>query len=159
MAMSHTTWEFWFTVRKAGTILERELEAIIKRELKITFDQYVVLSVIDAYPGTLNLTAIADHLGLAKATVSRLVESGVGAGWITVDVDPKSRRSRLVSLTAAGTDLVRRGDKALEASPMSQYPADGAPQAQTTIEMLQEFITHMRGYGGHATAGLPPKAV
>lgn len=156
METASTAWDFWFAVRKAASILEREAEVIIKREVGITLGQFMVMSVIDAYPGPLNQTAIADHLGLTNATVSRLIESGAKSGRIRVKVDPQSRRSHLVELTAEGMHLVQLGDKALESSSLVEHPRFDPVAARATTMMLQEFIDATRGYSGHPTAGLPP---
>jgi DNA-binding MarR family transcriptional regulator len=145
MDANDPAWEFWFTVRKAAAILERQMEAIITPELGITLGQFMVLSAIDAYPGRLNQTAIADHLGLTKGTVSRLVESGANRGWITVTPDPSSRRSRLVGLTPDGTSLVRQGDQVLESAPLASYPGTNPSGATATVAMLQGFINAARG--------------
>jgi DNA-binding MarR family transcriptional regulator len=116
MAPDSNTWNFWFAVRKAAAVMEREAEAVIGASVGTSFAQYMVLSVIDAHPVPLIQNAIADHLGLTKATVSRLIDQGARAGYIVVAPDPASRRSRLISLTQKGTDVVRTGDAALAAS-------------------------------------------
>jgi len=132
-----TAWEFWYSVRKAAAILEREAEAVIVAELGLSFGQFMVLSVIEAHPGPLIATAIADHLGLTKATVSRLIDQGARAGWISVSPDPASRRSRLISLTATGEDLVRRGDAALKKSPLAGIESDAATIRAVTTTLTR----------------------
>jgi DNA-binding MarR family transcriptional regulator len=57
---------------------------------------------------------VADRLGLTKGAISRQIESAVAAGLMTVEVSPHSRRENTVALTAAGTDVVRRGDVTFE---------------------------------------------
>ncbi|MDR0285937.1 MAG: MarR family winged helix-turn-helix transcriptional regulator [Propionibacteriaceae bacterium] len=141
-------WEFWFTVRKAAAILERQLEAIIAREIGLSLGQFMILSVTGTAPAALTQTAIARELGLTKGTVSRLVESAVTAGWLSVTPDPASRRSRLIALTPAGTDLVRRGDRALVAAPLGLYPNANPETAQATVVMLQQFIAAATGDAG-----------
>jgi len=139
-----TAWEFWYSVRKAAAILEREAEAAIAAELHISFGQFMVLSVIDAHPGPLIQTAIAEHLGLTKATVSRLIDQGTRAGWIDVSPDPTSRRSRLINLTSGGEALVRRGDAALAGSSLANLDAD--PDAiRGATATLGQVIDNLRG--------------
>jgi len=148
-------WEFWYSVRKAAAILEREAEAVIATELGISFGQFMVLSVVDAHPGPLNQTAIADHLGLTKATVSRLIDQGSRAGWIGVAPDSASRRSRLISLTAAGEALVRHGDAALKSSPLGNV-ASSSTKIRTATATLAQVIDALRDPKDPCGRGLPP---
>jgi|GEM_PF-2310595 len=150
-----TAWEFWYNVRKASTIMERSAEALLSAQLHISFGQFMVLSVIDAHPGPLNQTAIADHLGLTKGTVSRLIEAGATAGWIIVAPDPASRRSRLISLSHSGEKLVRQGDALLEQSPLLQSSRDEV-SLQAATDTLQAAIDVMVGASGVTTPALPP---
>ena len=152
MEAKDTGWEFWYAIRKAAAILERDAEAVVSAELGISFGQFMVLSVIEAHPGPLIQTAIADHLGLTKATVSRLIEQGSRAGWISVGPDPASRRSRLISLTAAGEDLVRRGDAALEASTLASIQSSPAPIRAATATITQVIETLRGPQDPHRTA-------
>jgi len=137
---STTAWQFWYNVRKAATIMERGAEAILNAKLHISFGQFMVLSVVDAHPGPLNQTAIADHLGLTKGTVSRLIDAGAQAGWIVVAPDPASRRSRLISLSPSGERLVRRGDALLEQSFLMQPAATDETSIQAATSTLQDVI-------------------
>jgi len=149
-----TAWQFWFNIRKASTIMERNAEALLSAQLDISFGQFMILSVIDAHPGPLNQTAIADHLGLTKGTVSRLIESGAKAGWVVVAPDPASRRSRLISLSAVGEQLVRQGDVLLEQSFLMQPGALNEADVQAAIGTLQGVIDAM--VAGSKPSALPP---
>lgn len=153
MESDTTAWEFWYSVRKAAAILEREAEAVVAAELRISFGQFMVLSVIDAHPGALIQTAIADHLGLTKATVSRLIDQGARQGWINVAPDPASRRSRLISLTSEGEALVSRGDAALEASALAGVATSPAAirAASATLEQVIDALHGPQGSISWAT--------
>ena len=148
-------WEFWYAVRKAAAILEREAEAVITAELGISFGQFMVLSVIEAHPGPLIQTAIADHLGLTKATVSRLIDQGSRQGWISVGADPASRRSRLISLTSAGAAVVRRGDLALATCPLAGVESQPAAIGAATA-ILGQVVDALRGSHQSGADALPP---
>ena len=135
--------------------MERSAEALLSAQLHVSFGQFMVLSVIDAHPGPLSQTAIADHLGLTKSTVSRLIEAGAKAGWIIVAPDPASRRSRLISLSSSGEDLVRQGDALLEQSPTVQVLTDEA-SLQSATNTLQAAIDIMVEASGATPPPLPP---
>jgi DNA-binding MarR family transcriptional regulator len=130
-------WNYWFAVRKAAAVMEREAQIVISASTGTSFAQFMVLSVIDAHPVPLIQTAIAEHLGLTKATVSRLIDVGARAGWIDVAPDPASRRSRLISLTDAGTALVRTGDAALAESRLASPDATAAAIGAATATLVR----------------------
>ena len=134
--------------------MERGAEAMLSAQLHISFGQFMVLSVVDAHPGPLNQTAIADHLGLTKGTVSRLIEAGAKAGWIVVAPDPASRRSRLISLSPSGEQLVRQGDALLEQSFLMQSATMDEAGVRAATGTLQDVIDALAVPSG--AAPLPP---
>lgn len=121
----------WMLVRRVASVSERQGESLFRAELGISLAQFLVLSVVDAHPGTLNQQAVADRLGLTKGTVSRQVEQSVRAGYMRVSPSAVSRRENVVELTAAGTDVVRKGDAVFEAAQEAFPPLDPADVAAT----------------------------
>src|SRR6201996_405927 len=105
----------WYLVRRAASLMDRQGEVLLRRELGISQAQFLVLSVVDAHPGPLSQQAIADRVGLTKGSVSRQIDHAVAAGLMTVRVASHTRRENAVALTEAGTALVRRGDALIEA--------------------------------------------
>jgi len=101
----------WYLVRRVAGQFDRQGDALFRGELGVSLAQFLVLSVVDAYPGQLSQQAVADRLGLTKGTVSRQIEAAVAAGLMTVETAPHTRRENAVALTRAGTALVRRGDR------------------------------------------------
>ena len=65
------------------------------------------LGVLDD-AGAIRLAQLADELVLEKSTVSRLVSSLRGRGWVRLDRDPSDGRARLVKLTASGRRAATR---------------------------------------------------
>jgi DNA-binding MarR family transcriptional regulator len=106
----------WYLVRRTAALMDREGDALCRRELGISLAQFLVLSVVDAYPGHLSQQAVADRLGLTKGTVSRQIDAAAAAGLMTVQVAAHTRREHAVALTEAGTALVRKGDALMEES-------------------------------------------
>jgi len=100
----------WFLVRRAAGLLDRASDALLRSELDVSMAQFLVLSVVDAHPGELSQTWVAQRLGLTKGTVSRQIERAVAAGLMTAQVSRRSRRENTLALTRAGKTLVRRGD-------------------------------------------------
>jgi DNA-binding MarR family transcriptional regulator len=133
----------WYLVRRVAGLMDRTGEALFRSELDISLAQYLVLSVVDAHPGQLNQQAVADRLGLTKGTISRQIESAVAAGLMTVDVSPHSRRENAVALTAAGRDVVRRGDDLFQSSRevlLSAVDKEEMAAAIRTLAVLNEKL-------------------
>jgi DNA-binding MarR family transcriptional regulator len=126
----------WFLVRRVSALMDRGGEATFRRELNISLAQFLVLSVVDAHPGPLNQQAIADRVGLTKGTVSRQIENAVSAGLMTVQVSAHSRRENSVGLTAAGTELVRRGEVLFKQSRKTALAALDADDLAAAIRAL-----------------------
>lgn len=126
---------FWFLLRRVATQIDRSGEALFRRELGISLAQFLVLSTVDAFPHRLNQQMIADRLGLTKSTVSRQIDNGVAGGLIAVAPSSTSRRENDISLTAAGTALVRRGDEVF-AEARAGFPVLGSDDLAATIRTL-----------------------
>src|ERR1700753_2981159 len=114
----------WYLVRHVAARMDRAGDALYRQGLGISLAQFLVLSVVDAHPGTLNQQAVADRLGLTKGTVSRQIEQAVAAGLMHVAPSAVSRRETVVALTPAGTALVRRGDAVFGAAQEAFPPLD-----------------------------------
>lgn len=72
--------------------------------------QLRALTVLQDTSGA-NLAALAGQMGVTVSTASRLVDRLVAAGWVHRGPSPHNRRSISLSLTAAGTSLLRRYDR------------------------------------------------
>lgn len=138
--------DFWFTVRGVVATMDRAGERLFRDSLGIGLTQFLVLSVVDAFPGEFNQQSVADRLQIAKATVSRQIDIAVSAGYMTSRPSTVSRRENVLELTASGTDLVRRGDAALVADRSINLP-DVSPE---------DFAVMMRTL--RALGGLPDDA-
>jgi DNA-binding MarR family transcriptional regulator len=126
----------WMLVRRAAAVSERQGEALFRAELGISLPQFLVLSVVDAHPGTLNQQRVAERLGLTKGTVSRQIEQAVAAGLMRVSPSLVSRRENVVELTEAGTELVRRGDAVFEEAQRA-FPALDAADVAASLRVLR----------------------
>ena len=137
--MPHEFAELWFLVRRVTAQMDRSGDALFRDRLGISLPQFLVLSIVDAYPGEIHQQAVADRLGLTKGTVSRQIDLAVAAGLITVEVSSTSRRKHVVTLTRAGTALVRRGDTLLAKTQAATVPAFKPVDLTTTVRVLREL--------------------
>ncbi|HEY7009616.1 MAG TPA: MarR family transcriptional regulator [Jatrophihabitantaceae bacterium] len=129
----------WFMIRRVAGAFDRTGERLFQRELNLSLAQFLVLSVVDAYPGDLSQQVIADRLGLTKGTVSRQIDKAVADGLMTVAVSERTRRENKVSLTAAGTDLVRRGDALFSTARQAGFPDISDKDMAATLRTLSKL--------------------
>lgn len=127
----------WYLIRRLAALMDRDANALCRKELGISFAQFLVLSVVDAYPGHLSQQAIADRLGLTKGTVSRQIDSAVAAGLMTVQVAPHTRRENAVALTKAGKALVQKGDALMQESRAAMSGAATPTELHRAVAVLQ----------------------
>lgn len=126
----------WYLVRRVAGLMDRGGEALFQRELGISLAQFLVLSVVDAHPGPLNQQRVADRLGLTKGTVSRQIDHAVAGGLMRVEPSPQNRRENLVTLTLAGTDLVRHGDAVFEPGRMAVLESLDPKDVRAALRVL-----------------------
>jgi DNA-binding MarR family transcriptional regulator len=130
----------WYLIRRVAGLLDHQGEVLLRRELGLSLAQFLVLSVVDAHPGPLSQQAIADRVGLTKGTVSRQIDHAVAAGLMTVRVAPHTRRENAVTLTAAGTALVRRGDALTQSSRAALQDSTEPEDRTAAIRALRSML-------------------
>ena len=130
----------WYLIRRVAGLMDRQGEALFRRELGISLAQFLVLSVVDAHPGPLSQQAIADRVGITKGTVSRQIDHAAAAGLMTVRVASHTRREHAVALTEAGTALVRRGDALAQTSRSTMVDAIDPNELTAAIHVLGDLL-------------------
>ena len=130
----------WYLVRRTADLMDRRSEELIRAELGISLAQFLVLSVVDAHPGPLSQQAIADRVGLTKGSVSRQIDHAVAAGLMTVRVATHTRRENAVTLTSAGTALVRQGDALTHAARAAISAAADPADHTAAIRLLRSLL-------------------
>jgi DNA-binding MarR family transcriptional regulator len=118
----------WYLIRRIAGVMDRQGEALFRRELGI------------AHPGPLSQQAIADRVGLTKGSVSRQIDHAVAAGLMTVRVAPHTRRENAVALTETGTTLVRRGDALFQTSRDAMLAAVDRGELTSAVHVLSRLL-------------------
>jgi DNA-binding MarR family transcriptional regulator len=72
----------------------------------VTPSQLSALSTLDRH-GPMRLADLADHEGIARSTITRLVRQLEEAGLITRNADPQDGRCTIAALAPKGRDLLR----------------------------------------------------
>ena len=93
--------------------LDRAGDRFLRAEFGISHSRIVVMLLLHR-GGPTGQHDLAVQLGITDPAVSGLVRELVRDGHVTVEVVPANRRQRVVSLTAAGADLVERAGSHLE---------------------------------------------
>ncbi len=109
----------------------------------ITIPQFRLLVVLRTR-GRVNLSVLADHLGVNPSTVTRMVDRLVTAGLVDRQVNPASRREVVLDLTETGVRIVRlvtQQRRKQIARIVSRMPEDSQTRL---IEALEAF----NGAGG-----------
>jgi DNA-binding MarR family transcriptional regulator len=140
----------WYLVHRVASLMDRQSEALFRRELGISMAQFLVLSVVDAHPGALSQQAVADRVGLTKGTVSRQIDHAVAAGLMTVRVAEHTRRENAVALTEAGTALVRKGDALTQSSRDAMLEGADPQELAAAINLLRGMLRALDTVPGDA---------
>ena len=100
--------------RATRRLLDAERPLLAARDLSMW--DYVVLSRLAAAPAETQLS-LAQAIGYDKSRLIGLLDELQGAGLLTREPDPKDRRAKVISLTAAGKsrqERARRDIRAME---------------------------------------------
>jgi DNA-binding MarR family transcriptional regulator len=130
----------WYLIRRTAGLMDHQGDVLLRRQLGISLAQFLVLSVVDAHPGPLSQQTIADRVGLTKGSVSRQIDHAVAAGLMTVRVAAHTRRENAVTLTKAGTALVRRGDALTQTSRAALQDAANPGDLTVAIRVLRSML-------------------
>ena len=77
------------------------------RTPSLSVTEFRALVFLDRRAGA-SLVELADHLGLAPATVSRMIDGMVASRFVLRRSSPQDRRRITLALTAAGRDTLER---------------------------------------------------
>jgi len=98
------------TLHRVDLLSRRVADQQLNRHLGVGRAVFLILDLVsDADPSGISQRAIADHIGLTKAAVSRHVATAQQGGWLVAKPSAASRRENTVTITAAGRKLVERG--------------------------------------------------
>jgi DNA-binding MarR family transcriptional regulator len=100
--------------------------------------QLRALTCLNASDGT-NLATLADSLGVAVSTASRLVDRLVAAEWLHRRPAPHTRREVSLTLTEVGRELLRRYDERRLAELRTRLAQVPAEHRAAVADALVEF--------------------
>jgi DNA-binding MarR family transcriptional regulator len=103
MALSTTDAEAVARLRLAVVRLARQIRQNARPG--VTPSQLSALSTLDRH-GSMRLADLADHEGIARSTITRIVQQLEDRGLVTRQPDPSDGRSAIAALSPAGRDLL-----------------------------------------------------
>ena len=104
------------------------------------------LAALDGAGQPLSPTAIAERLLLTTASITSLLDTLEGRGWVIRQDDPSDRRKQLVSLTVTGQQLVDEmlpEIVALQAAIMEDVAENDRQQLLRTLDRIHATITRL----------------
>lgn len=119
-----------------------QADAILRAEYSITYSQFVFLQVLSD-SGQLDVTRLAQALGVTKAAVSKRIEWFADRALARVDQDPTNAKRVLISLTAQGADLSKKSGDFLERRFLGAVAAAPGIDFAALGKMLLTLTAHM----------------
>lgn len=129
-------------LHRADLLSRRVADQRLRRRIGMGRATFLILDMLaDTGGDGMSQQAIADHLGLTKAAVSRHIAAACDRGWLSARTSPVSRRENSIDLTAEGRKLVERGrDRRAEAERQAAE-ALGMEELQRTAQVLEHLCT------------------
>jgi DNA-binding MarR family transcriptional regulator len=100
-----------------GYVLMRASRDVGKRfkshfeHLDLTSRQYAILVLVDANP-EITASGLVEPLGLGQNNLTAIIDGLIERGILEKQLHSGDRRSRVLSITASGKDLLQRGHEA-----------------------------------------------
>jgi DNA-binding MarR family transcriptional regulator len=102
-----------YDLHKLTARLDRAADRILREREGISYSRFLTLFAVKN--GAANQRALAAWLGQSEPSTSRMVGLLAGGGLLNVRRIPGAGNSHQLLLTSAGTELVKRGGRLLEA--------------------------------------------
>lgn len=123
----------------------RLLVAVSARSLasvdeSITLPQFRLLVLLSSR-GTMNLSALTEHLGILPSTGTRMIDRLVAAGLVDRQVNPASRREIIIGLTRGGAAVVAKATQRRRreiARIVARMPEHSQQELVTVLEQFNE---------------------
>lgn len=125
-------------VRQTGRHLQQFYDACLA-ETGLRATQFTILLYLDRHP-SIAVSALGEALVMDRTTVGHAVKPLERDGLISLEVDPRDRRSRLITLTDNGRQCVRDGYPLWERAQRLFEERFGLASAAAMRELMAEVI-------------------
>lgn len=123
---------------RAANAVRNHLTATVLKEHDLTWTGFVVLWVVWIWDG-MEARYVADSVGISKATLTGVVKTLEGRGWVVREGGVTDRRLVTIRLTRAGTALMKRlypAFNAVEAEIVGGLSARGLAQLTRSLRSI-----------------------
>ena len=131
-----------FMLNSLVRVMNGQADALLRAEYSITYSQFVFLQRLSE-SGQLDITRLAQALGVSTAAVSKRIEWFVERALVRVDHDAANAKRVLVSLTAQGADLAKKSGDFLERRFLGAVAAAPGVDFAALGDTLLTLTTHM----------------
>jgi DNA-binding MarR family transcriptional regulator len=121
------------TLYRAANAVRAYLTNTVLRDYGLTWTGFVVLWVVWIWDG-LETRHAAENAGISKATLTGVVKTLEGRGWISRSVPENDRRLVMLALTPAGLDLMK-----------NLYPAFNAAESAVVKCLSEGAVADLTG--------------
>jgi DNA-binding MarR family transcriptional regulator len=121
--------------------LDRAADRILRAEHSVSYSRFLALTFVGELGASTQRT-LADRLGVTEPSVSRMAAVLSADGLLDVRPDPGGGRSRRLSLTGKGQELVAAAQRGLEERLAAVVAESGVPYdeyARHTARLLATF--------------------
>lgn len=132
-----------FTLHHLVAELDDYADAVLRADFGLTYRQFLFLAVLLHGPA-LDVTHLAEALGVSKAAVSKRLPFFAEKGLIRTSGDPDNARRVLVALTGAGRDRVQEAATALEREFLRLFPAEEGAELERLHDGLRRMLEVVR---------------
>jgi DNA-binding MarR family transcriptional regulator len=136
-----------YTLHKFVFDLDRAADGLLRKRLNISYKRALFLLVLKHH-GTISQHDLAVALGYSDPAVSSMLIELEKSGYLNAVPSPKHGRKRLVTITPAGSALIRTGKRLLDshfAALMASAGVDAEQYQQMTERLQQALSTRMNG--------------
>jgi len=131
-----------YTLHKLVFDLDRAADALLRKRLNISYKRALFLLILQHH-GTITQHELAVALGYSDPAVSSMLIELRKSGYVQAAPSPEHGRKRLVTITPAGSALVKTGKRILDshfAELMASAKVD-AERYQQMTERLQHALS------------------
>lgn len=98
----HSAVRLWLRLLSCSTQIEQLIRSRLRERFGITLPRFDYLAQLERHADGLRLNILSRNLMVTGGNVTLLTEQLVSDGWVERQVDPRDRRSAIVSLTPIG---------------------------------------------------------
>lgn len=130
-----------YLLQHTATMMMRQSDQVLQERLGIGMSQLRILLLLLDEPNV-QQRKLADCLGQTEASISRQIKLMGEKGYLTVMVNPKSKREHITVPTAKGVKITEAAKDVLEAYTQPLAEQIGDKKQKQLYELLSEIHAH-----------------